>query len=153
MVAGESVAPFEADALARAEHEGAALLDRASPARPLAEAARERGNALEDAEGVQGSHPATREGSGLEDAQRRVGEDWPVIAGGSAKSGDVLGSTTADHDEAPTRADPWERRYEASDLLAAEDSAEVADEGKHGWLARPEAPEGDRYPVLVERGQ
>jgi hypothetical protein len=42
---------------------------------------------------------------------------------------------------------------EVSDLLTAEDSSEMADEGEDGRLAFPRAAEGKRAPVFIEHGE
>ncbi len=42
---------------------------------------------------------------------------------------------------------------EASDLLVAKQSAEVADEGEHDGPGLPETAERDRHAALVEHGE
>ena len=66
----------------------------------------------------------------------------------------MLRPARPDHDEpgaAPIDLGP--RGGEVSDLLTAEDSPEVADEGEDGRAALPCATEGDRAPVFVEHGE
>src|SRR6266542_2415742 len=98
VITREAVAPLEARALTRPQHEGPALLDRVPAPGSLSEPARERANALEKGKRVEGSHPAAREPGGPESAERGIGEEWPVIARRLAESRDVLGPAAAHHD-------------------------------------------------------
>src|SRR5206468_4744225 len=109
--------------------------------------------ALENGERVEGPRPAVGESGFAEDAERGVGEEPPVIARRLAESGEVLGPAAAHHHHlAAARADLGQRLLEASDLLAAEDSAEVADEAQHHGRRLPEGAEGHGRAALVERG-
>ena len=66
----------------------------------------------------------------------------------------MLGPAGADHDEA--RATRPERRRgcrQASHLLAAEDSAEVTDEGEDSGSPVPESSERDGAALSVEHGE
>ena len=103
---------------------------------------------------MEGPRPAVGESGFAEDAERGVGEERSVIARRLAESGEVLGPAAAHHhDLAAARADLGKCLLEASHLLAAEDSAEVADEAEHHGPRLPEAAERDRRATLVERGE
>jgi hypothetical protein len=66
----------------------------------------------------------------------------------------VLRLARADDDETgPAPIDLGLRRGEVSDLLTAEDSPEMANEGENGRPALPRAAEGSRAPILVEHGE
>ena len=58
-----------------------------------------------------------------------------------------------DHEGGATPLDLGPARDQASDLLAAEDSAEVADEGEHHRALGPEPFERHRGAALVEQGE
>jgi hypothetical protein len=151
MIAGKAVTPFESNARARSEHEGPALLDRVALSGSLAKARAERPDALEDGERVEGARPTMREPCGPEALERRVGEEKSPIARRIPESGQVFGPPAPDHRDV---AAPLENlglcRHEASDLLAAKDSAEVPNEGEQEGDALPERAEADGGATLVE---
>ena len=154
MITGKAVAPLEACTVTWSEHEGAALLDRISSPRSLSEPAREGRDALPDTPRVERPRPAVREPRRPERAERWIGEERSFVSGGLAERRDVLGlAATHDHHLGATRVDVRQRTLEPSHLLAAEDSAEVADEGEHHGLRRPQTAESDGRPALVEDGE
>ena len=86
--------------------------------------------------------------------QRGIGEEGALVAGDLAKCREMLGLAGADDDQlAPALADLRQDLDEASDLLVAKQSAEVADEGEHDGLHLPEPAERDRRAALVEHGE
>src|SRR5207244_8111280 len=97
------------------------LLDRVAAPRPLSKPARERANALEDGERMEGPRPAVGEPGRAEDAERGVGDERSVIARRLAESREVLGPAAAHHHRlAAARVDLGQGLLEASHLLTAE---------------------------------
>jgi len=152
-VARVAVAPLVADAVPRAQHECSALLGHVALTRALAEAAPEGEHAPEHRERMIGAGPAVLEPRGAERAPRRIHVEGPLVAGHLAEGWDVvrLGGTDHHQERAPV-LDLRQPRLEASDLLATEDSAEVADEGQHHRTLGPQALEWHRDAGLVEHG-
>ncbi len=151
MVAREAVAPFVAHAIRRPQHEDAALLHRIAPPRALPEALREGPQTLQEAPGMEGSAPAIGEARRAEGLQRRVRVERARVARDFTETLQVLGPSRPDDDErcAPP-LDPGLRGGQVSDLLTAEDSAEVADEGEDGLPVGPGAAERDGAALGVE---
>jgi len=151
MIAGEAIAPLEAYAGAWPDDEGAALLERVPAPGALSVSTHERGDALHDGPRIERFRPSSREPRRPEGAQGGIGEQRAVVSRHRAEGFDVLGLAAADHHER-AGGSGFHRRAEASHLLAAEDSAEVADEGEdHGPLF-PEGAEDDGSASLVEHG-
>src|SRR6185369_13331899 len=95
----------------------------------LAEAAGEGAEALDHGERVKGLGPAMGEPGFPERAERGIDEERAVIAGRRAEAGDVLAPRRAQVVQcAASIGDRGLHRLVPSDLLAAEDSAEVAGE-------------------------
>ena len=151
MVAGEAVPPLVAHAVSRPEHEDAALLDRIAPPRSLPEALREGSHTLQEAPGMEGPAPAIGEARRAERLERRIRVERPRVARDFTETLQVLGPSRPDDDErgAPL-LDSGLRRGQVSDLLTAEDSAEVADEGEDGGPVGPGAAERDGAALGVE---
>ena len=154
MIARVAVSPLEAHRVPRSEHEGAALLDRIALPHALTEAACEGADALDHSERVKGLGPAMGEPGFPERAERGVDEERAVIPGRRTEAGDVLGPRRAQDDQrAAPLGDRRLHRLEPSDLLAAEDSAEVADERDDRGTMLPGGPEHRGAAVLVEHGE
>ena len=154
MIAHVTVAPFEAHGVARSQHEGAPLLDRIALPHALAEAVREGADALDHGERVKGLGPPMGEPGFPERAERGVDEERAIIAGCRTEAGDVLGPRRAQDDQrAAPLGDRRLHRLEPSDLLAAEDSAEVADERDDRGTMLPGGPEHRGAAALVQHGE
>jgi len=151
VVAREAVPPLVAHAVSRPEHEDAALLDRIAPPRSLPEALREGSQTLYEAPGMKGPTPAIGEARRAEGLERRVRVEQARVARDFTEALQVLGPSRPDDDErgAPP-LDPGLRRGQISDLLTAEDSAEVADEGEDDLPVGPRAAERDGAALGVE---
>jgi len=151
VVAREAVSPFVAHAIRRPQHEDAALLDRIAPPRPLPEALREGPQTLQEAPGMEGPAPAIGEARRAEGLERRVRVERARVARDFTETLQVLRPARPDDDE---RGAPPDYRGlgggQVSDLLTAEDSAEVADEGEDGLPVGPGAAERDGAPLGVE---
>ena len=140
MVAREAVPPFVAHAIRRPQHEDAALLHRVAPPRALPEALRESPQTLHETPGMEGPAPAIGESRRAEGLQRWVRVERARVARDVTETLQVLGLSRPDDDErgAPP-LDPGLRGGQVSDLLTAEDSAEVSDEGEDGLPVGPGA--------------
>ena len=151
MVAREAVAPLVAHAICRTQHEYAALLHRIAPPRALPEALREGPQTLQEAPGMEGLAPAIGEARRAEASERWVRVEWACVARDLTETLEVLGPSGPDDDE--RRAPPLDsglRGGQVSDLLTAEDSAEVADEGEDGGPLGPGGAERDSAALGVE---
>ena len=151
MVTRKTVPPLVAHAIRRPQHEHAALLHRIAPSRALPEALREGPQTLQEAPGMEGPAPAIGEARRAEGLQRRVRIERARVARDFTETLQVLGLSRPDDDErgAPS-LDPGLRGGQVSDLLTAEDSAEVADEGEDGLPVGPGAAERDGAALGVE---
>jgi hypothetical protein len=100
---------------------------------------------------MEGPAPAIGEARRAEGLQRRVSKERARVARDVTETLQVLGPSRPDDDErgAPP-LDPGLGGGQVSDLLTAEDSAEVADEGEDGLPVRPGAAERDGAAVGVE---
>jgi hypothetical protein len=151
VVAREAVPPLVAHAIRRPQHEDATLLHRIAPPRALPEALRECLETLQDAPGMKGFAPAIGEARRAEGLQRRVSKERARVARDVTETLQVLGPARPDDDE---RGAPPDYRGlgggQISDLLTAEDSAEVADEGEDGGPVGPGAAERDGAALGVE---
>jgi len=151
VVAGKAVAPFKSNARARPEHERPTLLDGVALAASLAKAGAVRADALEDRERVEGAGPAMRKPCGPETLERRVGEEQATIARRIAESTQMFGASAPDHRHVAAALENLGlRRDEASDLLAAENSAEVPNKREHEGDVLPERAQADGGATLVE---
>lgn len=151
MVTRETVPPLVAHAIRRPQHEDAALLHRIAAPRALPEAPCERPQTLQEAPGMEGFAPAIGESRRAEGLQRRVSKERARVARDFTETFQVLGPSRPDDDE---RGAPPDYRGlgggKVSDLLTAEDSAEVADEGEDGLPVGPGAAERDGAALGVE---
>ena len=151
MVARETVTPLVAHAIRRPQHEDATLLRRIAPPCALPEALRERPQTLQEAPGMEGPAPAIGEARRAEGLKRRVSKERARVARDFTETLQVLGPSRPDDDQ---RGAPLVYRGlrggQVSDLLTAEDSAEVADEGEDGLPVGPGAAERDGAALGVE---
>jgi hypothetical protein len=86
--------------------------------------------------------------------QRGIGEEGALVAGDLAEARQMLGLAGADDGQlAAALVDLRQDFDEASNLLVAEESAEVADEGEDDGLLLPEPAERDRRAAFVEHGE
>ena len=152
MVAGEAVAPLELHAVAGSQHERPALLVGPPAPRALAEALGEGGEGAEDRARMKRPADAVGETRRLERRERRIDEQRSPVPRHLTERRDRVGTRAADHHEpGAARLDGGLSGAETSDLLAAEDSAEVADEADHRRAGPPERAERNRGAALVER--
>jgi len=151
VIAGEPVPPLEAHALARPQHESPALLGWVALDAARSEASAEGAQIAEQAAWMEHAQKPRDKASGLVRPQRRVGEEWTLIARDLAEGRQVIGPAGShDHQLAAPPMDLRQDLGETSDLLVAEDSAEVADEGEHDGPALPLAAERHGVSALVE---
>jgi hypothetical protein len=151
VVAREAIPPLVTHAIGRPQHEDAALLHRIPPPRALPEALGEGPQTLQETPGMEGSAPAIREARRAEGLKRRVSKERARVPRDFTETLQVLGPSRPDDDErgAPP-VDPGLGGGQVSDLLTAEDSAEVADEGEDGLPVGPGAAERDGAALGVE---
>lgn len=149
-----AVPPLEAHALARPQHEGPALLGRTALDAPRSEAAAEGAQVGEQALRMEDAQEPRGEAGRLVGPQRGIGEERALIARDRAEGRQMLGLAGADDEQlAPALVDLRQDLDEASDLLVAKQSAEVADEGEDDGPVLPVAAERDRRAALVEHGE
>ncbi len=154
MIACEPVSPRVAHAIARSEHEEAALLYGIASSHALSEARRERAQAFPDRARMEGLAPSVGEAGSPEGGERRVRVERSRESCHLAKALQVLRLAGADDDEG--RGAPVHlglRGGEVSDLLTAEDSSEVTDEGEDDGPALPGLAERNCAIVFVEDGE
>ena len=103
---------------------------------------------------MEGLAPAMGEARRAEGLKRRVSKERARVACDFTETLQVLGPSRPDDDE---RGAPPDYRGlgggQVSDLLTAEDSAEVADEGEDGLPVGPGAAERDGSAFGVEDGE
>jgi hypothetical protein len=154
VVAGVAVPPLQAHALARPQHEGPALLGRIALDATRPEAAAEGAQVAEEAPRMEDAQEPRGEAGRFVGPQRGIGEEGALVAGDLAEARQMLGLAGADDDQlAAALVDLRQDFDEASNLLVAEQSAEVADEGEHDGPGLPVAAERDRRAALVEHGE
>ena len=154
MIAGESVSPLVAHAIARSEHEEAALLNRIAPSHALPEACPKGAKAFQNRARMEGLGPSIGEPGGPEGGQRRVRIERSRESRHLPEALQVLRPPGADHDE--TRAASMHLGLgggEVSNLLTAEDSSEVADEGEDDRPVFPGVAQRYRAAVFVTDGE
>lgn len=97
---------------------------------------------------------ARREAGRLVGPQGGVGEERTLVGRDLPEGGQMLGLAGPHDDQLGTAlVDLRQNLDEASDLLVAEDSAEVADEAQHHGFRPPEPAERDRRAALIQHGE